>query len=426
MYYDVWENLGMNKKNTIAINVHFINNRIKELGLKRSWLAVKIGVSKKTISRWTTGKVKRIAYYNAHALARCLNTSVEELSNKSDIYVLGTQLDKELAANKIISEDLLLLLSPSGKWDLLESIIKSSISPNLSKEKIGRLYNWLSITKWRKKSYKEARAFAREALKIGNETNDKAISVKALFNLGTVESLSGNNHIALENYLRCYKLKDYFKTRSDVASLCTNISMVYRDMGDFELSLEYQKEAVKLFDFDKKYYNLSIAFQCFGYIYTEIGHFDKAIENLNIAIDYAYKSNYNLGLVTIPLYKLDVLALSNNFHKIDNDIIINIKKFLDGNYNDPFCFEYISRYYRVISKEINAEKTIQRGLKQIGDNPVAMASLWHERSRLALWQNDLEGEKLYRKKGNNIYKSIGLSKRVADSQILEYGKGFSL
>lgn len=414
----------MKKRDTIAINTHFINNRIKELGLKRSWLSEKIGVDKKTISRWTTGKVKRIAIYNAEALAKCLKTTVEELSEKTDIHVLGTQLDKELAAKEIISEDLLQLLSPTGNWRLIETIIKSTITPNLSKDKIGRLYNWLSITKWRMKNYEDAKVFAEKALQIGAQIDDKAIIVKALFNLGTIDSLIGKNDAALDCYLKCCELKEHFENSRDLASLYTNISMVYRDMANFNESLHYQKEAIELFSMDIKHYNLSIAYQCLGYIYTETGQFDKAIQNLDIAINYAQKSNNQSALVIIPLYKLDALALSNRFDDINDDIKLNIDKFINGEYNDPFCFEYIVRYYRLISNIIKAEEVIGLGIKKANHNPTAMASLWHEKARLSLYKNDFEAEKLYRERGNEIYKSTALNKRVIEREILEYGKVF--
>lgn len=415
----------MTRKNTIAINTHFINNRIQELRLKRSWLAERIGVDKKTISRWTTGKVKRIAKCNAEALARCLECTVEELCDDADIHVLGTQLDRDLAAKEIISEDLLLLLSPTGNWRLIETIIKSTISPGLNKESIGRLYNWLSITKWRMKNYEDARVFADKALKIGTEIEDEAICVKALFNLGTIDSLIGRNGAALESYLKCYDLKECFETTGDLASLCTNLSMVYRDLGYFHESIHYQKEAVRLFDADKKQYNLSIAYQCFGYIYTEIGEFEKAVKSLNIAIDYAKNSNYQAGILIITLYKLDALSLSNRFEEIDDDIKVYIEKFLNEEYSDYFCFEYIARYYRLIGKLKEAKKAIEKGLEKIHHNPVAMASLWHERARLALVLDDPEDEKKYREKGNQIYKNIGSNKRVIEKVIPEYGAIFS-
>ncbi|WP_432662174.1 tetratricopeptide repeat protein [Wukongibacter baidiensis] len=414
----------MKKKNTIAINTHFINNRIQELGLKRSWLAERIGVDRKTISRWTTGKVKYIADYNAEALAKCLEATIQDISDNTDIYTLGTQLDKELAVKEIISEDLLLLLSPTGNWRLIETIIKSTISPGLSKENIGKLYNWLSITKWRMKNYDDAIVFANKALEIGDEIGDKAISLKALFNLGTIESLMGNNVPALEFYLKCYELKEYFETKMDLASLCTNLSMVYRDMVSFKESIYFQKEAVRLFTSEERNYNLAIAHQCFGYIYTEIGEFNKAIESLNKAIEYAKKSNYQAGLVTINLYKLDAVVLSNRFEDINDDIEAIINRFLNEDYNDSFCFEYIARYYRIMSRILEAEKVIKIGLKKIQNNPVAEASLWHERARLALIMENLEAEKSYREKGNSIYINTSSKKRVVIDIIPEYGRVF--
>jgi hypothetical protein len=64
---------------------------------------------------------------------------------------------------------------------------------------------------------------------------------------------------------------------------------------------------------------------------------------------------------------------------------------------------------------------LQKGIEQAADNPVARASLWHEMARLALSESALKSELDNREKGNDIYRSIGLRRRIAHQQVTEYG-----
>lgn len=130
-------------------------------------------------------------------------------------------------------------------------------------------------------------------------------------------------------------------------------------------------------------------------------------------------------MVIINLYKLDAAALGNRLEEINVDIESIIQRFLNGDYNDALCFEYIARYYRIVSRILEAEEVIKKGFSRVHNNPVAEASLWHERSRLALVTENFEAEKLYRDKGNTIYRDIGAEKRIVEYRIPEYGEVFA-
>nr|WP_243427953.1 tetratricopeptide repeat protein [Alkaliphilus hydrothermalis] len=390
------------------------------MDLKRSWLAKKLAVDPKTITRWCNGKVKRMTKTNAVKLAECLECSLDDITDKNDIHFLGTNADKEETIEDIISQDLLLLLSPTGNWSLLEKIIKSSISPNLKKDDIGKLYNWLSITRWRMGDYEAGLIFAEKAKEIGREIKDKSVYTKALFNIGTIYSMTGRIALALETLQECLKKKNNFTKISDVASLYTNLSMVYRDFGAFEESLHYQKEAIKLFE--NKNFNLAIAYHCLGYIYTEMFQLDQATENYEKAMMCAEKSNYENGKILISIYKLDVLSLSNQLSNVNEDMLTNINEFLQGDFKDPYCYECIARYYRKKSNLEKAWEVFEIGEHKAENNPIGHGALFHEAARIALVEKDFEKERYYRQLGNEIYEKLGINKRICKEVIMEYGK----
>ncbi|KAB3537737.1 tetratricopeptide repeat protein [Alkaliphilus pronyensis] len=414
----------MQARGSIAIKTHFLNKRIKELALKRSWIAKKLGVDPKTVTRWTTGKVKRVSIDRIENLAKIIECRVEELVDKEDIFVLGTDNEKDFAIESIISKDLLLLLSPTENWELVESIIKSAISPNTNKKDIGKLYNLLSITKWRMGDYETGLIFANKALEVGQEVEDKGVYLKGLFNKATIFSMIGKNTLALQFFQECLSMKEYFSKSSDIASLYTNLSMVYRDFANFNEGIRYQKKAIKMFSKDNKYYNLAIAYQCLGFIYTEIGDFEMAIDIYDEAIRCAERSNYEKGITIITLYKLDSLVLSDKQTKINTEIEGIIGVFLKGDQADPFCYEFIARYYRFFSNTKRAMEVIKIGISKSDKSLIVKASLWHEAARIALAEKDYQKELLYRENGNKLYSKLELYNRIINGQVKEYGGQF--
>ena len=47
----------MRREDTVLLDAHVLVRRIEALGLKQTWLADTIGVARRTVSRWVTGKV---------------------------------------------------------------------------------------------------------------------------------------------------------------------------------------------------------------------------------------------------------------------------------------------------------------------------------------------------------------------------------
>lgn len=70
----------MTFSSTVKLDIPLIKRRILELDLKKTWIAAKIGVTKSAFFDWLNGKVKRVKYANAKALAEILELSLEEIT----------------------------------------------------------------------------------------------------------------------------------------------------------------------------------------------------------------------------------------------------------------------------------------------------------------------------------------------------------
>lgn len=70
----------MTFSSTVKLDIPLVKRRILELDLKKTWIAAKIGVTKSAFFDWLNGKVKKVKYANAKALAEILELSLEEIT----------------------------------------------------------------------------------------------------------------------------------------------------------------------------------------------------------------------------------------------------------------------------------------------------------------------------------------------------------
>lgn len=70
---------------TVKLDIPYIKRRILELDLKKTWIAAKIGVTKSAFFDWLNGKVKRVKYANAKALAEVLELELDDITAERNL-----------------------------------------------------------------------------------------------------------------------------------------------------------------------------------------------------------------------------------------------------------------------------------------------------------------------------------------------------
>lgn len=75
----------MTFSSTVKLDIPFIKRRILELDLKKTWIAAKIGVTKSAFFDWLNGKVKRVKYANAKALAEVLELELNDITAERNL-----------------------------------------------------------------------------------------------------------------------------------------------------------------------------------------------------------------------------------------------------------------------------------------------------------------------------------------------------
>ncbi|MDH5642341.1 MAG: helix-turn-helix transcriptional regulator, partial [Nitrospira sp.] len=95
------------------LNTSYVRNRFEQLELKQEWAAARIGVARKTVSRWLNGRVDRIERDNAARLAELLGCAVDDVCLDDPAQRLATPAEQREAARLIESRDLIARLSAS-------------------------------------------------------------------------------------------------------------------------------------------------------------------------------------------------------------------------------------------------------------------------------------------------------------------------
>jgi DNA-binding Xre family transcriptional regulator len=184
------------------LNVAFFADRLRNLQLKQWWLAEQIGVDRKTVTRWLSGRVKSIRPENLSQVARALKCRAEDLVLPDGVEALATRAEQVAAARLIQQECLLDTLEPSGGWRMLESLIRAVLRPDLPLPVLGELYNQLSTSAWRQSNLARGEIYATRGLEIGLRCRSKSVIAAATLNLATLAAFRGRLGESLEGRYR--------------------------------------------------------------------------------------------------------------------------------------------------------------------------------------------------------------------------------
>jgi len=371
------------------INFTFLENRLRELGLKNWWVAETIGVDRKTLTRWLTGQVKSIKHENLVALAQCLQCSHDELILKDESLITASKEEQAIAAQLVVQENLLATLTPLGQWPLLESIVKATMQPNLPLPLMGKLYNLLSICAWRQGQIDKAIGFAEKALEIGNKTGHRNVIAGAKNNLAVTSSYQGRLDDAIRLYEEVIAEEKYLDDDRAVAAALSNLGNDYLSKGDFEKSRKLQLRAIEKYTQMGLPTNISIAYCGLGLLETEVGNFAAAEQALEKSLEYADEGGYLRGMHACNVYLADVLARTGRIvpaRRLLEDGLAGFKKL---GLEEALNYEIAARLCRFEGNYDEAERLLQEGFVHASQYPLEQAKLRLEQAELLKAQQSI-------------------------------------
>ncbi|HBP22173.1 MAG TPA: hypothetical protein DEA08_30880 [Planctomycetes bacterium] len=413
----------MRKEDTLALDTHFLVRRLEVRGLKQGWVADKLGVARKTVSRWVTGKVKRIGRESADALAELLECPLERLTVSDEADVLATKEEQRRAASLIQQRDLLELLSPSDDWALAESCIKASLQPDLPLRELGRLYNLLSTAAWRQGNYDEGERHAARAAEIGEQIGDRRVSVGAIYNRAVIDSIRGDLGGVLAAYEACLAEPEAFETRREHAKVLSNVGDAYRSFLRFEESIAAQAAAIALFEQLGLELNLAIAQVSLGVVCAEAGRLEQAAQAYAQGAEHAQRAGYRRGVDCAPIYRADPLSLAGEREAARDLVVAALPGLARHAVYDLGCHQIAARVLRRAGDLEGARAQLDEGLRRAADFPPLLGEMHAEEARWARASADEGAEQRAREAANAAFSAAGREVRCSTGAAEEHGVG---
>lgn len=130
----------MTSNKTELINRQKLTSLINSLSIKHIWLANKVGVSEKTLTRWINGDVTRIRIRNLQKLAGILDCDMADLIATSEIDIYSSTKNRDTLINELYNDSLLYELLVGSKIKLAISLIKSTFHSQLPSAILASFY----------------------------------------------------------------------------------------------------------------------------------------------------------------------------------------------------------------------------------------------------------------------------------------------
>tara|TARA_R110002072_G_scaffold534_2_gene3611 strand:+ start:145415 stop:146536 length:1122 start_codon:yes stop_codon:yes gene_type:complete len=353
----------MSNEEKILLNLVFFDNRFRELELKQWWLAVEIGVDRKTVGRWLTGQTKRIRKDNLKKLSEILECIEEDLILKDEASQFASASEQKEAAKLIEQDNLLEILTPTGKWPLLAGLIKASMEPNLPVSLLGQLYNFLCICAWRQSDLDKAELYLKKAIEVTRKTEHKSVIARTKLNEATLASFRGNNDQAIEGYLYCVDNKKYLEDEGVYASALSNLGCVYQESGDLAKSIEFQLRAINEFIEQAKPLNLSIAYIGLCDAYLEKKELDKAWQACEQSLENVKLSQMQRGYGDCYLFFSLILSAKEKYQEAYDHYLKAKEKFQELDIDEGRTYRTGGVALAGLGKKDEALKLFNQGLK---------------------------------------------------------------
>ncbi len=406
----------MKNSTELILNSSYLRDRITELGIKQWWLAEQVGVDKKTVARWIQGKVRFIQPDNAKALAEVLSCQISDLCHSDEASQLATAEDQKNAALLLQTSSLIEKLGPIGEWNVIESLLRATIVPNLPLQVLGDLYNQLTVASWRQSKLEQAETFNKKAVEIADKLGDKTILASALLSKGNLLSWAGKLDEAIRTYNECLNLKSFIQTRT-LGSIFSNLGAVLYEFGDLESGLQNQQQAIEQFQIHGTPTNLSISYTNKTMIFLELGDLASAEISNSRAEELAKADSYKRGVAISRLHAGEILAHQGHFVEAKRTAERGLEEFRKINIEEALNYQIMGRVFRLAQEREKAHELFQKGLG-FGDRfPMEQAGIYTEMALLSRAHDEDTSLKLGAKAAD-LYRACGASLRLKKLQNL--------
>jgi DNA-binding Xre family transcriptional regulator len=367
----------MSHSDQLFLNSIFLKNRIAELGLKQWWLAEQIGVDRKTVNRWLNGLVRSIQIENIEKLAEALSCKVEDLTLPNELDQMATEDDQRIAAQAVTTSSLIDKLGPIGEWNVIESLLKATIVPNLPLNVLGDLYNQLCVASWRQSKIDQAAIYNKKAKEIALKLNDKALLAHALLSEANIFSWRGFSAQSIESYKDILKLERFISCKT-LGAAYSNLGAVLYETGHLSEGQKFIENSIDLFLIDGTPMNLSIAYGHLAMIELQRCNLEASRINANKSTEHAKAFDYYRGIYMEGLILSEIEARIDHHEAAEKLLKNSLEGFESLKINEGLNFEFAGRICRILNQNQRSINFLKNGVAISNDFPLYQAALYRE------------------------------------------------
>ncbi len=370
--------LLMLKTDQLILNQSFLKNRVIELGFKQWWLAEQIGVDRKTVSRWLNGIVRSIQLENAEKLAQALFCQVDDLTLTNQLdHEIATADEQRIAAQAVISSSLIDKLGPIGEWNVIESLLKATLVPDLPLHVLGDLYNQLCVAAWRQSKIDQACLYNQKAKSIALKLDDKTLLAHAMLSEANLFSWKGSTAQSIETYKHVLDLKPFISQKT-LGATYSNLGAVLYETGHLSEGKAYLEESLKLFLLDGTPMNLSIAYCHMAIIELQKNDLETCREYAMKTTEHAKAFDYSRGIYMAGLVLSEIEARLGSQQSAEHWLKASLDGFTSLNIDEGLNYEFAGRICRLLSQNQRSWDYLKAGVAISDDFPLYQAALYRE------------------------------------------------
>ncbi|MCB1216118.1 helix-turn-helix domain-containing protein [bacterium] len=407
------------QRQTVLLNNEALSRLINEREVKQWLLARRLGIDRKTVSRWISGRTQRISRENLTRLCDILEIGESQICVMDRLEALGTREDRWEAARKLSEQDLVEIIGPTSNWELAESLLKSTIDPDMPAGLLSKLYLLLARVYHYMRRGEDFQRSSEICMRHAQQVSDEFMFLQGRLCLASARLLQTDNRGAAAEYGECLKTPELLTGKAIAASL-SNMSIAFHRIGEFNDALEYSGRALEAWQNLKPNMSHATAWHLRSVIHVELGMAEEAAESIRncqaMCAEVRYQRLANLNLFV----EADLLSLQERHEAAVTKAQQGLDLLPDTPQVTAITLEYAARAFRRSGDLDRAQEVLDLPLE---DNPhpgYDLASSTMERARLAMARGKKKLAWQYAEEANSLFLDFDATARCVSELPGEY------
>ncbi|MCB1185754.1 helix-turn-helix domain-containing protein [bacterium] len=407
------------QRQTVLLNNEALSRIIAEREVKQWLLARRMGIDRKTISRWLSGRTQRISKENLTKLCDILEIGESAICVMDRLEALGTREDRWEAARKLSDEDLVEIVGPSNNWELAESLVKSTIDPDMPAGLLSKLYHMLARVYHYMRRAEDFKRCSEICIRYAEQASDEYMELQGRLCLSTSLLMVADLKQAAANYEQSLKTPELFTAKALAASL-SNLSSAYHQMGEFAKSLDYSSQALEAWSRIAPNMSLATSWYLRAQIHIELSMSKEARNSIEQCIRIANDVRYQRIINLMQLMRADLLSMEERHDEAVEVVEQGLLLLPDTPRVSYITLETAARPMRRAGLLDRAEECLNIEVDAEQQFGFELASGTMERARLQLARGDEEGSIELAARANQYFRDIGAELRCVDGLPAEH------